>query len=172
VLYADKMVVEYHGTKTCTAVGRGISILPFTAISDLRSVRGQEVSITFTPGSTTSVSTSSSASEPLDLGALLDFRLRDDIHPTFRTYNIARSWDLLWEMEISIAGEVFKVGSSYEVIILPRAWDGAIPRPREKPLPRGLGRSCQSMGAMRSCRLTVPDRRTGRVTFGTGWDCF
>ncbi|KAL3445018.1 hypothetical protein BJX65DRAFT_282567 [Aspergillus insuetus] len=120
VLYADKRVVEYHDTKTCTAVGRGISILPFTAILDLRSVRGQEISVEFTPGSTSS--SSAAASEPLDLGALLDFRLREDIHPTFRTYNIARTWDLVWEMEVSIATEVVKLGSSYEVIVLPRAW--------------------------------------------------
>ncbi|KAL2856838.1 hypothetical protein BJX68DRAFT_263371 [Aspergillus pseudodeflectus] len=129
VLLADKMVVNYQDTKTCTAVGRGISILPFTAILDLRSVRGQDISVQFTPGSTSSSSSSSSApaSEPLDLGALLDFRLREDIHPTFQTYNIARTWDLVWEMDVSIAGQVIKVGSSYEVIVLPRAWDGLGP---------------------------------------------
>ncbi|KAL3496191.1 hypothetical protein BJX62DRAFT_232695 [Aspergillus germanicus] len=134
VLYADKKVVEYHDTKTCTAVGRGISILPFTAILDLRSVRGQEISVSFTPSSSSS---SSSASEPLDLGALLDFRLGENIHPTFRTYNVARTWDLVWEMEISIAGEVIKLGSSYGVIVLPRAWDG--PGPAREGLIPGPG---------------------------------
>ncbi|KAJ0419886.1 hypothetical protein BJY00DRAFT_149288 [Aspergillus carlsbadensis] len=124
VLCADKMVVNYHDKKTCTAVGTGISILPFTAILDLRSVRGQELSVSFTPGSTTGTSP---ASHPLDLGALLDFRLREDIHPTFRTYNIARAWEFVWEMEVSIAGEVIKVGSSHEVVVLPRAWDGPGP---------------------------------------------
>jgi hypothetical protein len=141
VLRADKMVVNYQDTKTCTAVGRGISILPFTAILDLRSVRGQEISVQFTPGSTSS---SSSASDPLNLGALLDFRLREDIHPTFRTYNIARTWDLVWEMDVSIAGEVIKAGSSYEVIVLPRAWDG--PGPVRDALVSGAGEGLPEYG--------------------------
>ncbi|KAL2851548.1 hypothetical protein BJY01DRAFT_208830 [Aspergillus pseudoustus] len=117
---ADKTVVAHYDSRTVTKTGMGMAILPFTAIRDLKAISGQEIAVTVTPGGP--------VEPPLDLGAILDFRLREpDLHPTFCTYNIARRWEWDWELDFSIAGEAVRVGSVYEVVVLPRACEGVGP---------------------------------------------
>ncbi|KAL2808260.1 hypothetical protein BJX63DRAFT_436315 [Aspergillus granulosus] len=118
---ADKTVASLNDSKTVTKTGMWISILPFTAIRDLRAVHDQEVSVVITPGPV------GTCTELLELGAILDFRLHENLHPSFETYNIARSWELGCEMEVSVAGEKFRVGSTRNVVVLPRAYEGPVP---------------------------------------------
>ncbi|KAL3444104.1 hypothetical protein BJX65DRAFT_283983 [Aspergillus insuetus] len=113
--------------KTSKKIGPPVPMLPSTVILDLRRAYDQEICFTVTPGSTGSGANEIEESEPLDLGAILDIRMVNHVHPTFRTYNVARTWDLAWEMELDAAGERVKLGSAHEVVILPRAWEGPPP---------------------------------------------
>ncbi|KAJ0425157.1 hypothetical protein BJY00DRAFT_274863 [Aspergillus carlsbadensis] len=111
--------------KTSKKTGAPIPMLPCTAISDLRRAYDQEISFTVTPSR--GISDEVEESEPLDLGAILDLRMVNHVHPTFRTYNLARTWDMVWEMGLDVAGEEVRVGSGHEVVILPAAWEGPPP---------------------------------------------
>jgi hypothetical protein len=111
--------------KTSKKIGPPVPMLPSTAIPDLRRAYEQEICFTVTPGS--SAAAGIEESEPLDLGAILDLRMVNHVHPTFRTYNLARTWELAWEMDLEVAGERVRVGSAHEVVILPRAWEGPPP---------------------------------------------
>ncbi|KAL2841834.1 hypothetical protein BJX68DRAFT_271015 [Aspergillus pseudodeflectus] len=114
--------------KTSKKTGTAIPMLPSTAISDMKRAYDQEISFTVTSGSTGSGAGSEiQECEPLDLGAILDLRMVNHVHPTFRTYNVARTWELAWEMDLEVAGEKVRVGSAHEVVILPRAWEGPPP---------------------------------------------
>jgi hypothetical protein len=114
--------------KTSKKIGPPVPMLPSTSIPELKCAYDQEISFTVTaPGSTGSGAGEIEESEPLDLGAILDIRMVNHVHPTFRTYNLARTWEMAWEMEIEVAGEKVRVGSGHEVVILPRAWEGPPP---------------------------------------------
>ncbi|KAL3467695.1 hypothetical protein BJX64DRAFT_247212 [Aspergillus heterothallicus] len=123
---ADKTIVRHLNARTLTRSGPGVAILPRSAILDLRAVAGQEISTTVTPSSSSS-SAGGYASQPLDLGAILDFRLRErELHPTFTTYNIAQTWELSWELGASIVGETMKFAGAHEVVVLPRACEAGV----------------------------------------------
>ncbi|KAL3482778.1 hypothetical protein BJX62DRAFT_245540 [Aspergillus germanicus] len=113
--------------KSSKKLGAPVPMLPSTSIPDLKRAYDQEISFTVTPVSTGSGASEIEACEPLDLGAILDLRMVNHVHPTFRTYNLARAWEMAWEMEVDVAGEGVRVGSAHEVVILPRAWEGPPP---------------------------------------------
>ncbi|KAL3479075.1 hypothetical protein BJX99DRAFT_223007 [Aspergillus californicus] len=74
----------------------------------------------------------------VDLGELLDFRLKREFHPSFQTYNVTRMYDLMWEIEGHIAGEDFKLGRFRDAVeVLPRAYVplGQMPRSVAGPGP-------------------------------------
>lgn len=61
---------------------------------------------------------------PLNIGQLLDVKLRDDQFqidvPTFITYNIKRTYELEWKMSLEIGGEMLKVKGRHPVLIMER----------------------------------------------------
>ncbi|KAL2866598.1 uncharacterized protein BJX67DRAFT_133137 [Aspergillus lucknowensis] len=94
---------------TCFKSDEEITLIPPTAIGAL----DQEVSLTITPRA-------GSPERPhLDLGEILDFRLRKTgIRPSFRTYNVGRSYSLVWEVQVDVVGEELKLSHQHPVTVL------------------------------------------------------
>ncbi|KAL2852412.1 hypothetical protein BJY01DRAFT_244587 [Aspergillus pseudoustus] len=89
-----------------------VNLIPENAISAL----GREVSLTVTP----CTGGQSEESAPINIGEMLDFRMRrHNLHPTFKTYNVGRSYDMAWEVEGRVAGEKFKLGFMHQARVLP-----------------------------------------------------
>ncbi|KAL2813177.1 hypothetical protein BDW59DRAFT_154950 [Aspergillus cavernicola] len=100
---------KHRASKSATEV----TLISPTAILAL----GREISITVTPGA------GATAPPPLRLGEILDFRMRSRVHPSFKTYNVNRCYELIWQVEGVVAGERFKLGSTHSVEVLPEAFE-------------------------------------------------
>ncbi|OJJ59485.1 hypothetical protein ASPSYDRAFT_149081 [Aspergillus sydowii CBS 593.65] len=105
---------RYSDTRTTP----GRNVIPFGAVSSL-GPQGRVISIV--PGIETE-------STPLNIGEMLMVNTaQSNLHPDFLTYNISRTNSLRWELDGSVAGEDFSLGSSTSVKILPAPGEIAEP---------------------------------------------
>ncbi|KAL3456464.1 hypothetical protein BJX64DRAFT_270692 [Aspergillus heterothallicus] len=103
-----RVQAEKQSSETSVA----INIIPDNAINTL----GREISLTITPRSGGQPDESSR----INIGEMLDFRMRrHNLHPTFKTYNVGRSYDMAWEVDGRVAGEKFKLGYMHQAKVLP-----------------------------------------------------
>ncbi|KAL2819491.1 hypothetical protein BJX63DRAFT_11582 [Aspergillus granulosus] len=122
-----RVQAEGQASESCVAV----NLIPNNAISAL----GREVCLTVTPRT----GEQSEASSQINLGEMLGFRMRrHSLHPTFKTYNVGRSYDMAWEVEGRVAGEKFKLGYMHQVKVLPGPhelleFERAAPQPEALP---------------------------------------
>ncbi|KAL3446683.1 hypothetical protein BJX65DRAFT_113537 [Aspergillus insuetus] len=123
---------EKHSSVTSEAV----NLIPNTAIGAL----GREVSLTVMPRT----SGQSEELAQVNLGEMLDFRMRKQgLQPTFKTYNVGRTYNLAWEVEGRIVGEKFKLGYTHQAKVLPgpspyNEPEFERPAPRPEALPEYL----------------------------------
>ncbi|KAL3473087.1 hypothetical protein BJX99DRAFT_202229 [Aspergillus californicus] len=105
---------ERHSASDSSPGVRLGPIDPFRAL-------GQNICIPVIPGP------GAGPSNPLNIGEILGIRMPNGgLHPDLVTYNITRTHMLKWDVEGTIAGEKFQLGSAHRVKILPRAAESEV----------------------------------------------
>jgi hypothetical protein len=129
-----KQQTMVQAEKHNSVISEAVNLTPNTAVRAL----GREVSLTVIPRT----SGQPEESPQINLGEMLDFRMRKHgLHPTFKTYNVGRTYNLAWEVEGRVAGEKFKLGYTHQAKVLPGPSDVPefeSPAPRPEALPEYL----------------------------------